>query len=364
MDQRMLRILGTLKHKGEQSDASLQEAAREHVERHPGLLFLADVLRALHAAGEPLRSPAAFFKAFPPREVMNAFGERPDLRARVLKAITGGPTALLRRLSTEAVATQIDLLAAEDLPEADRSVRSEADRSLSVAEIYLKYADPLDIATYLPASAVWEYEIQDAWWSREATAGARSLMAAELRSVRRHAILTDSEILDVLGDEAFERYMPLAVRTTLRAAARRAAAAGKPFTDSDLFAGAGGENGGRDLIDEIVESVPLPALRAVVDRAAQMLGLTAQHVGAEPERIEVAVRVGPKPVVAGVALPLAGAGRPIPFPAPKARPPAPPPPRAAASKMEALAAALDAAEASAPQPDDDFVVVEEIPERP
>ena len=380
MNQRTLRIPGTLKHKGEQSDASLQETAREHVERHPGLLFLADVLRALHASSAPLRGPAAFFDAFSPREVMDAFGERPDLRVRALKAITGGPTALLRRLSTEAVATQIDLLAADDLPEAERSVRAEADRALSVHELYLKYVDPVDIATYLPAGTVWEYEAQDAWWSREATAGARSLMATELRSIRRHAILTDSEILDVLGDETFERYMPLTVRTALRAAARRAAAAGKPFTDSDLFAGAGGEKGGRDLVDEMVENIPLPALRVVVDQVAQMLGLSAQDAVTGPERVvtasalaerahagsppAAAERIGPKPAGTAGGLPPPSAGKPAPAPAAKARPPAPPPPRTAASRMEALAAALDATEVNGPpQPDDDLAFIEEFPER-
>src|SRR5580765_3432647 len=111
MNQRTLRIPGTLKHKGEQSDASLQETAREHVDQYPGLLFMADVLRVLHASPGSLRGPAAFFEAFPPHDVMEAFGERPDLRVRALKALTGGPTALLRRLSAEAVASQIDLLA-------------------------------------------------------------------------------------------------------------------------------------------------------------------------------------------------------------------------------------------------------------
>jgi hypothetical protein len=375
MNQRTLRIPGTLKHKGEQSDASLQETAREHVERHPGLLFLADVVRALHASPAPVRGPAAFFDAFSPREVMDAFNERPDLRVRVLKALTGGPTALLRRLSMEAVASQIELLAADDLPEAERSVRAEADRALSVHELYLKYVDAVDLATYLPAGTVWEYEAEDAWWSGEATAGARALMAIELRSVRRHAILTDSEILDVLGDETFERYMPLTVRTALRAAARRAAAAGKPFTDSDLFAGAGG---GRDLVDEIVENVPLPALRVVVDQVARILGLAAQDAVTGPTRVaatapaerpyavsapSTADRVGPKPAAAG-GLPQVSAGRPVPAPAPKARPPAPPPPRAAGSKMEALAAAMDATEVDdPPQPNDDFAFVEELPER-
>jgi hypothetical protein len=384
MNQRTLRIPSTLKHKGEQSDASLQETAREHVERHPGLVFLADVLRALHASPAPVRGPATFLDAFPPREVMNAFVERPDLRVRALKAITGGPTALLRRLSTEAVASQIDLLAADDLPEAERSVRTEADRALSVQELYLKYVDAVDIATYLPAVTIWDYEAQGAWWSREATAGARSLMATELRSVRRHAILTDSEILDVLGDETFERYIPLTVRTALRAAARRAAAAGKPFSDSDLFAGAGGEKGekgGRDLVDEMVENIPLPALRVVVDQVARMLGLFGQDAVSGPTRVAAtapapaerarafpapatADRIGPRPAAIAGALPPASAGKPAPPPAPKARPPAPPLPRAAVSKMEALAAALDAAEVNRPpQPDDELAFVEEIPER-
>jgi hypothetical protein len=381
MNQRTLRIPGTLKHKGEQSDASLQETAREHLECHPGLLFLADVMRALHASPAPLRDPAAFFDAFSPREVMDAFGERPDLRVRALKAITGGPTALLRRLSTEAVASQIDLLAADDLPEAERSVRAETDRALSVHELYLKYVDPVDIAAYVPAGTVWEYEARDGWWSREATASARSLMATELRSVRRHAILTDSEILDVLGDETFERYMPLTVRTALRAAARRAAAAGKPFTDSDLFAGAGGEKGGRDLVDEMVENIPLAALRVVVDQVAQMLGLSAQDAVTGPERVAAtapalaerahavpaptpADRIGPKPAGTAGGLPPPSAGKPAAAPASKARPPAPPPPRTAASRMEALAAALDATEVNGPpQPDDDLAFIEEFPER-
>jgi hypothetical protein len=374
MNQRTLRIPSPLKHKGEQSDASLQETAREHVERHPGLLFLADVLRALQAPPAPLRAPAAFFDAFPPREVMEALGERPDLRVRALKALTGGPTALLRRLSTEDVATQIDLLAADDLPEAERSVRAEADRARSVHELYLNYLDPVDIATYLPAAIIWEYEAKDAWWSREATPGGRALMATELRSVRRHALLTDSEIFDLLSDETFERYMPLTVRTALRAAARRAAAGGKPFTDSDLFASAGGDKGGRDLVDEIVDNIPLPALRVVIDQVAQMLGLSAQTAVTGPERLAVpalaerapasADRIGPKAAAGPGTLPPPNAGKAVAAPASKARPPAPPPPRSAGSKMEALAAALEATEVDdPPQPDDELAFVEEVRER-
>jgi len=383
MSQRTLRIPDTLKHKGEQSDASLAETAREHVERHPGLSFLADVMRAINAPGG-MRGPAAFFGAFSPRQVMEAFAERPDLRVRVLKAITGGPTALLRRLSADAVASQIDLLAADDLPEAERSVRAEADRALSVHELYMKYVDPVDVATYLPARSVWEYESQDAWWTREPTAGARALMAIELRVIRRHGIITDSEILDVLGDETFERHMPLAVRAALRTAARRAAAAGKPLTDAEVFALGQADKGGRDLVDEMVENIPLPALREVVDVVARMLGLSAQDAVTAPTKVAASsptlaepapaaaapaasTRVGPKPAA---GMPTASPSKPTPLPAPapaaaqaaqKPRPPAPPPARGPASKMEALAAALDATETDGPpNPDDDFTFVEEV----
>ncbi|HEY7372261.1 MAG TPA: hypothetical protein VIF57_08895, partial [Polyangia bacterium] len=273
MTQRTLRIPGTLKHTSdEQTDANLQEKAREHVDRHPGLHFLADVMRALHGPLAPLRNVKTFFTAFPPREVMDALAQRPDLRVKALKPITGSPAALLRRLSSEGLASQIDLLAIEDLPESERSVRPEADRALSVHELYFKYLDPTDLATYVPAPVIWKYESQDDWWKWEPSAGGRVLMAAELRSIRRHMLLTDSEILDLLGDETLERHLPLAVRTSLRGAARRAAAAGRPFTDSDLFAGAKAA-GGRDLIDEMVESVPLLQLRAVITHVAGLLGV-------------------------------------------------------------------------------------------
>jgi hypothetical protein len=279
MTQRTLRIPSALKHTGdEQTDVSLQETAREHADRHPGLHFLADVLRALHGSSTSQRNPKAFFGAFAPREVMEALSQRPDLRVKAVKAIVGGPPALLRRMSPEAVASQIDLLAIEDLPEAERSVRADADRALSVHEIYLKYLDPLDVAIYLPAQSILSYESQDEWWKREPNATTRALMAAELRSIRRHKILTDSEIIDLLGDETLERNLPLAVRTELRRVARRAAAEGRPFTDSDMFASGGPAGSGRDLIDEMVESVPMPELRGVIGQVVAVLGLAEWEV--------------------------------------------------------------------------------------
>src|SRR3954470_3171157 len=284
MNQRTLRIPGTLKHTSdEQTDVALQEKAREHVDRHPGVRYLADVLRALHAPGAQTRSAKGFYSAFTPREVMEALGQRPDLRVKTVKAITGGAPTLLRRLSPEALASQIDLLVIEDLPEAERSVRAEADRALTVHDLYMKYLDAVDLATYLPPQAIWTYESNDNWWKWEPTAGTRALMATELRSIRRHGILTDAEILDLLGEEALEQHLSLAVRTDLRKAARRAAAAGKPFTDADLFAGAG--SSGRDLIDEMVESVPMAQLREVVAQAVRILGVSALDDNEEPTAV-------------------------------------------------------------------------------
>jgi hypothetical protein len=367
MNQLTLRIPGTLKHSGEQSDASLQETARGHVERHPGLLFLADVLRALHAS-PALRSPTAFFRAFSPQDVMGAFAERPDLRVRTLKAITGGPTALLRRLTTEAVASQIDLLAADDLPEAERSVRAESDRTLSVQELYLKYVDPVDLATYVSARSVWEYESQDEWWNRGGAAEARALMASELRSVRRHAIMTDSEILDIIGDETLERSLPIAVRTALRTAARRAAAAGKPFTDGEMFA-SGGREAGRDLIDEIVEHVPLATVREVIGEVARMLGVSGQDAAAGPLKVASSAaaaegdsavptlvggsRVGPKSTPAPTGTPPMGRA------AAPAKPRLPSPPLAMPRAADPAAPRATEAEGP-PAPDDDFTFVEEV----
>jgi hypothetical protein len=371
MNQRTLRMPGTLKHTSdEQTDVALQEKAREHADRHPGVGFLADVLRVLHAPGALMRNAKGFYSAFAPREVMEALAQRPDLRVKTVKAITGGAPTLLRRLSPEALAFQIELLVVEDLPEAERSVRAEADRALTVHDLYMKYLDAVDLATYLPPQSIWTYESHDSWWKWEPTAGTRALMATELRSIRRHGILTDAEILDLLGEEALEQHLPLAVRTGLRKAARRAAAAGKPFTDADLFAGPGAA--GRDLIDEMVDSVPMGQLREVVAQAVRILGVSALEDNDEPTAVTfsnsakdaAAVptpigRIGPKPTPATTPgpSPLMGKARAAndrnATPPPKPIPPAPPPKGGRPAPIPVDAAAP-------PQPDDDFAFLEEI----
>ena len=238
--------------------------------------FLADVLTALHAPPQPLRSAAAFYASFPPRLVLPALAERPESRVRLCRAITGGPAALLRRLPPAELASQIELLVAEDLPAAERSVRAEEDRALAVVDLYLKYLDPGDLAACLPAATLLEYEGHDGWWKREASAATRALMTAQCKSIRRHGLLTDGEILDLIGDETLERDLPLPVRTRLRAAARKAGREGRPFRDGDLFACLRSEDGARDLTDHLVESVGLPTLRQVVARAAEGLGAVAE----------------------------------------------------------------------------------------
>ena len=371
MNQRTLRIPGTLKHTSdEQTDVALQEKAREHADRHPGVGYLADVLRALHVPGALMRSAKGFYSAFTPREVMEAFAQRPDLRVKAVKAITGGAPTLLRRLSPDALASQIDLLVIEDLPEAERSVRAEADRALTVHDLYMKYLDPVDLATYMPPQSLLAYESQDSWWKWEPTAGTRALMATELRSIRRHGILTDAEILDLLGEEALEQHLSLAVRTGLRKAARRAAAAGKPFTDADLFAGLGA--GGRDLIDEMVDSVPMAQLREVVAQAVRILGVPALDDNDEPTAVTfgnsakdaAAVptpigRIGPKPTPAVTPAPSPLMGKPRAANDRNATPPPKPIPAPPPAKG-GRPAPIPADAAGPPEPDDDFAFLEEI----
>jgi hypothetical protein len=318
MEQTAFTVPGTLKHTAE-TEAELIKEMRTYVSAQPGVRFLADVLTALHATGG-LRDPAAFYASFPPSQVLQALAQRPDLRVRLVRAITGGPPALLRRQSPADLASQIELLVAEDLPAAERVLRAEEDRQSSVIELYFKYLDTTDVATYLPAGALWQYEGagegkgkgkgHDGWWTREASPVSRAMMAAELKSIRRHGIVNDTEILDLIGNEAFERDLPLGVRTELRTAARKAARDGRPFRDSDLFACLPAGEGKRDLTDELCESVSLLALRKVVDRAAEVLGWTPKVEAAVANHVEAAVApvAGPSAVVEGA--PARGAGKP------------------------------------------------------
>ena len=268
-----LRIPGVLQHpKGPRGDVDLQKEVRAHFDANPGVRFLVDALGALHAAPTPIRTAEAFVAALPPKVTMRAFEARADLRARVVHALTGAPQSLMRRMPLDAVIAQIELLVERDLPPEERSVRAEDDRNLSVPEIYSKHIDPMDLAAYVPPADLWAYERKDEWWTKT-SASSRRTMAAELKSIRKHKILSDTEILDLLGDEIFERDLPVKVRAALRGAARKAAAEKRPFTDTDMFEHLRSQNGARDLVDDLVESVSLSHLRKIVVRAATVVGL-------------------------------------------------------------------------------------------
>ena len=322
-DKSPLRIPGPLKHAGEaRAETELLKEARGYVAAQPGVRFLADVLSALHAPMQPLRNARAFYGAFGPRQMMQAFGERAELRVRLVRAMTGGPPALLRRIVPADLATQIELLVAEDLPPAERVLRAEEDRNLSVMDLYLKYLEPADLAAYLPPSAIWQYESQDEWWRHDGAAH-RTLMAAELKSIRKHGVLGDGEILDMIGDETLEMHLPLPVRTALRTAARKAASEGKPFRDSDMFHSRRSPDGKRDFSDELAESLSLGTLRQVVTRAAEVLGLAAVAVAPPapeertPEPVQKPRSTTPTPISTPIMTrPLAVAVQPTPTPTP------------------------------------------------
>jgi hypothetical protein len=250
-------------------------------------------------------------------------------------------------------------------------VRAETDRALTVQDLYMKYLDPADLATYLPAQSIWTYESHDSWWRSEPTAATRALMATELRSIRRHGVLTDAEILDLLGEETLEEHLSLAVRTGLRRAARRAAAAGKPFTDGDLFAFPG--SGGRDLIDEMVDSVPMAQLREVVAQSVRILGVSTLDDNEEPTAVTlgnsakdaaavpapIGQRIGPKPTPAVTPAPSLVSGKPRPTNDRNATPPPKPIPAPPPAKG-GRPAPLPADAAGPPEPDDDFAFLEEV----
>jgi hypothetical protein len=280
MDGKAQAFPGTVFHADSaRSDADLARDVRAHYDAYAGIRFLVDVLRAVHALPDPVRTASAFYEAFPPHATMDALEQRHDLRARVVYALTGGPMSLLRRMSPGDLAAQVELLEAEDLPPEERVVRAEQDREHTVAELYLKYLEPTDLCAYLPGRELWAYEARDDWWQHP-TSSTRRLMAAQLKSIRRHKILTDTELIDLLGNEVLERDLPLKVRTEIRVASRKAARDRRPFSDTDLFNCLQGDGSGaeRDLIDELVVSVELSHLRKLVARAAEVLGLTSDAV--------------------------------------------------------------------------------------
>lgn len=277
-----LLVPGIVRHsKGARSDADRTKEVRAHYDTAPGLRFLADVLVAIHARPDPIRTAQQFYAKFPAKVTMAAYEHRPDLRAKIIQALTGGPPSLTRRLSHEVMTSQIDLLIENDLPEEERSVRAADDRGRTVVELYLKYLDPVDLVAYLPSADLWAYEREDAWWQK-ATDSSRRLMAAEIKSIRKHAILSDTELLDGLGNETLERDLPVSVRARIRAAARAAAAESRTFRDTDVFDCVRTSDGARDLVDDLVTSVALPHLRLMIERAAEVIGLVEAKAAPAP----------------------------------------------------------------------------------
>jgi hypothetical protein len=157
----------------------------------------------------------------------------------------------------------------------------------------------------------------------------------------------------------------------VRRGARRAAAEGRPFTDTDMFASGGA--GGRDLIDEMVDSLPMTDLRGVIGQVIAVLGLTEMEVtqvsspfiappspsASDASAIPIPVnrarskpRAVPMPgtplVPSKPAAPLGPTDRRGPASA-KSVPPAPP--AIGANKAEADAP---------PQPDEEFAFIEEV----
>ena len=183
----------------------------------------------LHAPGRADARPRRVTQRFTPHERSDGGTSRSGqhLRVKTVKAITGGAPTLLRRLLSGRAARPRSTCSSPKSPRSGTMVRARPTRAHRARPVH-EYLDPVDLATYLGPPSILDVRVERRLVEVEAHRGYAHVdgdPAAERPASRDPDGLGDCGAAR-RGDAraAPARWL---VRTGLRKAARRAAAAGK-----------------------------------------------------------------------------------------------------------------------------------------
>lgn len=158
--------------------------------------FLSAVVE--HALGIGRRSPRDFLRFFPPRAVMNALAEQPQLRAKLLVNTIGLNEKVALRKSASSAGEDLEIALLEHVTE-------EAD--------VVRLFDPDDRVRYLEHAKLWEFVIEGEFWRpNEATSVAvpREHVAFILSRARAEKLIADAAIIDGVGLDVLVASLPKA----------------------------------------------------------------------------------------------------------------------------------------------------------
>jgi len=180
-----------------------------------------------HALEVGRRTPEDFIRHFPPKTIMEALAERPDLRSGVLVPTTGLKARIALKKTWES--------AGEDL----QSALDEGETK--PAQIVESFA-PDDRVSYLDARKVWAFLVEGQFWkvgAKDDKAGfavAQQHIAYLLDRALLEGLVTARDVVDALGIAELCNRLPRSEMATLFTAALERGRAGAAFTDKDLLA--------------------------------------------------------------------------------------------------------------------------------
>lgn len=158
--------------------------------------FLSKVL--VHALKDGFRTPKDFLRHFPPTALMSALDITRDLRARILAGTAGVHEKIAIKKSTAA--------AAEDLQLA-------LDESVTEAATVLDLFPPDDRIRYLDAQALWNFVIEDEFWTATDADPARHRRCAGrltfmLEQALEEKLINLQDLSDGISFEEIARRLP------------------------------------------------------------------------------------------------------------------------------------------------------------
>ena len=180
-----------------------------------------------HALQIGRRTPLDFIRHFPPRTIMEALAQRPDLRAGVLVPTTGLKSKIALKKSWQS--------AGDDL-------QSALDEGETQAAAVVEAFAPDDRVLYLQDKKIWAFLIEGQFWKvtakddKAAFAMAQQHVAYLLDRALVDGLITPRDIVDGIGMNELCNRLPRSEMAALFTAALDGGRKGTPFTDKDLLA--------------------------------------------------------------------------------------------------------------------------------
>ena len=191
--------------------------------------FLAHVVE--YALSSDRRTPEDFIRHFPPATIMAGLRDRPSLRANILVTTTGIKFRIAVKKSSES--------AGEDL----KIALEEAETSPAIV---VSLFDPDDRIRHLSDKALWQFLIEDEFWSASSSDAEASKKATEhvafiLDQALQDELITHRDIIDGISVHRIAKLLPRAELEKIITGALTVGQKNKPFTEAGLVDAVGSE---------------------------------------------------------------------------------------------------------------------------